>query len=168
MRRITNVLGLHLGNLKMMEPQKQVRAPRDMGSGQDRSGFQSSRCGFDPSSAQLQNQDLTAQMLPKQQNTGATRATGDRNSSCSRLLIQWILHWALTERLLWAGLPWGSDSDESTCDAGDMHSIPGSGRSPAEGNGNPLQCSCLENPMDRRAWRATVHGVTKSRTQLSS
>ena len=45
--------------------------------------------------------------------------------------------------------------------AGDTGSIPGSGRSPGEGNGNPLQNSCLENPMDRGAWRATVHGVTK-------
>ena len=44
-------------------------------------------------------------------------------------------------------------------------SIPGSGRSPGEGNGNPLQYSCLENPMDRGAWRATVHGVAKSRTR---
>ena len=48
--------------------------------------------------------------------------------------------------------------------ARDAGLIPGSGRSP--GNGNPLQCSCLENPMDRGAWRATVHGVTKSWTQL--
>ena len=47
---------------------------------------------------------------------------------------------------------------------GDVGSIPGSGRSPGEGNGNHLQCSCLENPMDRGAWRATVHGVTKSQT----
>ena len=47
-----------------------------------------------------------------------------------------------------------------------MSSIPGSGRSPGEGNGNPLQYSCLENPMDRGAWRATVHGVTESQTQL--
>ena len=45
-------------------------------------------------------------------------------------------------------------------------SIPGSGRPPGEGNGNPLQCSCLENPMDRGAWQATVHGVTKSWTRL--
>ena len=49
---------------------------------------------------------------------------------------------------------------------GDLGSIPGSGRSPGEGNGNPLQYSCLENPMDRGAWRATVHGVSKSRIQL--
>ena len=50
--------------------------------------------------------------------------------------------------------------------AGDLGSIPGLGRAPGEGNGNPLQYSCLENPMDRGAWWATVHGVTKSRTRL--
>ena len=52
-------------------------------------------------------------------------------------------------------------------DARDMSSIPGSGRSPGGGNGNPLQYSCLERPMDRGAWWAKVHGVTKSQTQLS-
>ena len=55
----------------------------------------------------------------------------------------------------------------SACNVGDLGSIPGSGRSPGEGNGNPLQYSCLENPMDGRAWWATVHGVAKSRTRLS-
>ena len=58
--------------------------------------------------------------------------------------------------------PGGSDSKESACNAGDVGSIPGSGRSREEGNGDPLQCSCLENSMDRGAWRATVHGVSKS------
>ena len=53
-------------------------------------------------------------------------------------------------------------------DAGDVRSVPGPGRSPRGGNGNPLQYSCLENPMDGRAWRATVHGVTKRRTGLSN
>ena len=62
------------------------------------------------------------------------------------------------------GFPGGSDCKESACNAGDPSSIPGSGRSP----GDPLQYSCLENPMDRGAWWATVHGVTKSRTQLSN
>ena len=57
------------------------------------------------------------------------------------------------------GLPWWLSDKESACNAGDPGSIPGSGRSPAEGNGYPLQFSCLENPMDRGAWRATVHGV---------
>ena len=64
-------------------------------------------------------------------------------------------------------LPGGSGGKESTGNA-DLGSIPGSGRSPREGNGNPLQSSCLENSMDRGAWWATtVHGVTKSGTQLS-
>ena len=52
-------------------------------------------------------------------------------------------------------------------DIRDVGSIPGSGRSPGKGNGNPLQYSCLENPMDRGAWWATVHGVTKNRFRLS-
>ena len=51
--------------------------------------------------------------------------------------------------------------------AGDLGSVPGSGRSPGEGNGNPLQCSYLENPMDRGAWQATVHGVARGWTQLN-
>ena len=55
----------------------------------------------------------------------------------------------------------------SAYDAGDLGSIPGSGRPPGEGNGNPLQYSCMENPMDGGAWWATVHGVAKSRTRLS-
>ena len=63
--------------------------------------------------------------------------------------------------------PGGSDGKEVTCDTEDLDSIPGSGRSPGEGNGNPLQYSYLENPMDRGAWRATVHGVAKSWTRLS-
>ena len=61
----------------------------------------------------------------------------------------------------------GSEVKVSACNAGDLGSIPGSGRSPGEGNGNPLQYSCLENPMDRGAWWATVHGVTKGQTRLS-
>ena len=60
--------------------------------------------------------------------------------------------------------PGGSDSKASAYNVGDPGSIPGSGRSPGEGNGNPLQYSCLENSMDREAWWATVHGVTKSQT----
>ena len=56
----------------------------------------------------------------------------------------------------------GSEGKESSCNAGDQGSIPGSGRSPGEGNGNPLQYSCLENSMDKGAWQAIVRGVTKS------
>ena len=66
------------------------------------------------------------------------------------------------------GFPDGSESKESACNAGDPGLIPGLGRSPGEGNDNLLQYSCLENPMDRGAWRATVHEVAKSRTQLSN
>ena len=62
----------------------------------------------------------------------------------------------------------GSDGKESACNEGDPGSIPESGRSPGGGHGNPLQYSCLENPTDRGAWRATVHGVAKSWTQLSN
>ena len=58
--------------------------------------------------------------------------------------------------------PGASDGKESACNAEDPGLIPGSGRSLGEGNGNPLQYSCLENSMDRGAWRATVHGVAKS------
>ena len=68
------------------------------------------------------------------------------------------------------GFPGGAIGEESACtaeDAGDTGSIPGLGRSPGVGNGNPLQYSCLGNSMGRGAWWATVHRVTKSRTQLS-
>ena len=64
-------------------------------------------------------------------------------------------------------LPGGSNDKASACCAGDPGLIPGLGRSPGEGNGNPLQHSCLENPMHEGAWKATVSGITKSRTQLS-
>ena len=63
--------------------------------------------------------------------------------------------------------PGGSDGKVSAYDAGDLGSVSGSGGSPGEGNGNPLQYSCLENPMDRGAWWATVPGITKSQTRLS-
>ena len=65
------------------------------------------------------------------------------------------------------GFPGGSEAKASACNVGDVGSIPGLGRSPGEGNGNPLQYSCLENPMDRGAWRATVHRVAKSWTRLN-
>ena len=66
------------------------------------------------------------------------------------------------------GFPGGSEVKASAWNAGDPGSIPGSGRSPGEGNGNPLQYSCLENPMEGGAWYATVRGVAKSRTRLSN
>ena len=66
------------------------------------------------------------------------------------------------------GFPGGSEVKASACNAGDLGSIPGSGRSPGEGNDNPLQYSCLENPMDGGGWWATVHRVAKSWTRLSN
>ena len=66
-----------------------------------------------------------------------------------------------------SGFPGGSDGKESAWNAQDPGSIPGSGRSPGEENDNPLQYSCLENPMDRGTWRVIVHGVTKSWTRLN-
>ena len=62
------------------------------------------------------------------------------------------------------GFPGGSDGKASVCNVGDLDSIPRLGRSPGEGNGNPLQYSCLGNLMERGTWQAIVHGVTKSGT----
>ena len=75
--------------------------------------------------------------------------------------MQWCVFW---------GFPWWLSSKESACNAGatgDADSIPRPGRSPEEGHGNPLHYSCLENPMDRGAWQATIRGVTKRWTQLN-
>ena len=66
------------------------------------------------------------------------------------------------------GFPDDSDGKASACNAEDLGSVPGLGRSSREGNGNPLQYSCLENPLDRGAGRATIHRVAKSRTLLSN
>ena len=72
--------------------------------------------------------------------------------------------YTLNQYIYWyayQGFPGGSDGKESACSVRDLGSTPGSGRSPGEGNGNPLQYSCLENSMDRGAFWGTVHGVTK-------
>ena len=66
--------------------------------------------------------------------------------------------------ILQGGFPGGSDDNTSACKAGHRGSIPGSGRYPGEGNGNPLQNSCLGNSMDEGPWQATVHGVAKRDT----
>ena len=75
-----------------------------------------------------------------------------------RLLISWLYCSILQ------GFPGSSDGKESACNAGDPGSIPGLRRSPGGGHGHPLQYFCQENSMDRGAWQATVHGVTKSQT----
>ena len=67
------------------------------------------------------------------------------------------------------GFPGGSAVENPSATAGDLASIPGLGRSPGEGNGNPLQYSCLENPVDRGAWQATVHvGLKRVRHDLAT
>ena len=73
----------------------------------------------------------------------------------------------ITQEYTCKGFPGGSDGKEPACSSGDLGSIPELGRSPGEGNGNPLQYSGLKNPMGREAWQATVHGVEKSQTWLS-
>ena len=73
----------------------------------------------------------------------------------------------LAAAMAYRDFPGSSYSKESAYNAGDLGSVPGLGRSPGEGNGNPLQYSCLDNPMDREARWAIVHGVTKSRTWLN-
>ena len=67
-----------------------------------------------------------------------------------------------------SGFPGGSDGKESACSVRELGSLPGLGRFPGGGHGNPHQYSCLKNPMDREAWRAIVYGVAKSQTQLSN
>ena len=73
---------------------------------------------------------------------------------CRKSVFLWSVYCKL-------GVPWCLSGKESTCQAGNAGSIPGSGRSPQEGHGNPLQYSCLGNPMDRGAWRAALHGVAR-------
>ena len=79
----------------------------------------------------------------------------------SQIQLKWLSSKQVTE-----GFPHSSVGKESTCNAGDLSLIPGLGRSPREGNGNPLQYSCLKNPMDRGAWCAAVYGVAQSQIQL--
>ena len=86
-----------------------------------------------------------------------------------RIQSTWMTPFVYLSRCIHSdGLPWWLSSKDSTCtteDAGDVCSIPGLGRSPGGGHGNPLQYSCLGNPMDRGAWQATVHRVTNSQTR---
>ena len=101
------------------------------------------------------------------------------NPSCRQFLIkmesfyssQKGKHSLLHENVVFphrsTGLPCSLNGKESACNVGDQGSIPGLGRSSGEGNGRPLQYACLENPMDRGAWRAIVCGVAKSQTRLS-
>jgi len=101
--------------------------------------------------------------------------TATRGRICLQCRRSWFNYWAV--KIPWRrdmlptavlmGFLGGSDGKESTCNAGDLGSIPGLGRSPGGGHGNLLQYSCLENSNGKGAWKATVHGVTKSWTWLS-
>ena len=83
-------------------------------------------------------------------------------------IMSWFNWGRIISEYSTAGFPGGSDGKEPACSEGNLGSIPGSGRSPGKRYDHPLQYSCLENSMDRRAWQATVHGVTKSQTWLSN
>ena len=132
---------------------------------------------------------LTASMHPVPDSGALARhwEQGSTTPQCLLHLTGAIGHLRLLSRARWelweilnpqasCGFPWGfilsfpcgSDGKESAGNVGgDLGSIPGPGRSPGEGNGNPLQYSCLENPMDGGSWQSTVHGVTESLTWLS-
>ena len=84
-------------------------------------------------------------------------------STCQLFLISFYF----INTIVLVGFPGVPNGNESACNVGDLSSISDSGRSPGGGNGNPLQCSCLENPMDREAWQAKVYRVTKSWILLS-
>ena len=90
-------------------------------------------------------------------------------ASDSALMQKYLLYWGyvLHLDLEFRGKEWFRGK-ESTCQAENASSFPGSGRPPGKGNGNPLQCYCLGNPMDRGVWPTAVHGVTKSELRLSN
>ena len=100
------------------------------------------------------------------QHTFGQQNRHSRSKGTKFLLASFNLY--LYGRLKIPAFPGGSDVKESAYNSGDMGLIPGSGRFSGEGNGNPLQYSCLENSIDRGACQATVHGVAKSQTQLSN
>ena len=98
---------------------------------------------------------------------GLERSAG-KGKKHSSILAWATKSWTGLSNFHFFGFPISPDGKESACNAGDPGSIPGSGRSPGEGNGNALQFSCLGNPMDGGPWRVTPHGVTKSQTRLSN
>ena len=103
---------------------------------------------------------------------GFPGSSAGKESTCRRLQFNsWVgkIPWR-RDRLptpVFLGFPGGSDGKEATCNVEDLGSIPGLGTSSGEGNDYPLQYSCLENSMNRGAWRVTVHGVAKTWTHLS-
>ena len=113
---------------------------------------------FNPNSSILRLFGDCAWLLPLSVSNRAYMVGQNLTTKEELMVIHLPNHW----------FPSGSDGKASACNVGNLGSIPGSGRSPGEGNGNPLQYSCLENSMDGGAWWATVHGVAKSQTWLSN
>ena len=123
-------------------------------------------------------QHMTQRTLPPSRNTFLAQPLEQPFSSFSlQFILVSLFSWRLCGALLTSVLspenffrstvtPWIKSLPANAGDIRDVGLIPGSGRSPGGGNGNSLQYSCLENPMDRGAWRATVHGITKSQTRL--
>ena len=103
----------------------------------------------------------------KYPSSAAPKLFGTRNQFCGRQVFPWTWGGEVSGWFKYITfdcalrLPCGSEGKASACNAGDLALIPGLGRSPGEGNGSPLQYSCLGNPMDREVWQATVHWVTK-------
>ena len=108
---------------------------------------------------------ILAWRIPWTEETGGLQSTGSQELDTTEHQHQSTQMRILS--LFTRGFPGSSDGKVSAYNVGDLGSIPGSGRSPGEGNENTLQYSCLENPMDQGAWWARVHGVAKSQTQLS-
>ena len=110
----------------------------------------------------------TPMRMTKMQNSLSTKCWGGCGATGALIHCWWEckwvqLPWKTVWQLIFEG---GSDGEESACTAGDPGLIPGSGRYPGEGNGNPVQNFCLEHSVNRGAWRTTVHRVTKSQTWL--
>ena len=130
------------------------------------SACQCRRYGFDPWVRKIpwsRKQQLTSVFLPGESHGQRNLAGYIQSMGSQRVGYDWATKHASDS---W-GFPGGSVVKNLTANAGDMGSIPGSGRSPGEGNGNPLQFSCLGNPMDIAAWQATVREVAKSWTWFS-
>ena len=112
---------------------------------------------------------LQARILQRVAMTFSRGSSRPRDQTCDSCTGRWVLYTGATwEAPQYKHFPGGSDGNASAYNVGDLGSTPGSGRSPGEGNGNPLQCFCLENPRDGGAWWAAVYGVAQSRQDLAA
>ena len=114
----------------------------------------------------IEPEDKRTNLKPTSLKAGA-QGMYERKLRCGGYGKRWLKIRKMWDNQQFSCFCGGSEVKASACNVGDLGSIPGSRRYPGEGNGNPLQYSFLENPMDGGAWWATVHGVAKSRTRLS-